>query len=141
MNRPVALWICAALLGGAAGLNWRRSNISLEQLRVKSLVAQGFENEDEAKSIESLLNAASISKLDNVQVKLVAKYAKKSGTAGAMAIGVIGSCSTQECASQLVPTLKELLTTQPDRHLIKSIPEEWAAKGIDLSSLGIVSTK
>src|SRR5579864_9538107 len=101
-TRVVILWLCAAVLGLAAGLNyarlaWVRGGAFAQQAKM-----QGFDSGSDYSQIASMMGNYSINSMDGGQVNLLEKYAQRKGMPSQYVAGILTNVSSDDLALRLV---------------------------------------
>lgn len=138
VKRPIVLWLCAILLGGAAGLNWKRTSIPDNTQIGKALVRQGFKSESDANCMTRLGELSKIDSISDQDLKVMSEYVGAKDLPGAILISILRSAGNITVARQFAPLANKFWKMDPSRSFLREIPRGWIDKGIDPMSAGLV---
>ena len=128
-TRPIVLWICAAVLGIAAGLNyvrlfrWRSANVE------RQASTYGFVNSEDYTEVAAMLDDLRITKLSDSQLALLAKYASATGHGPEYVVGVLDNFYNDAIALKTLPIARTLCKTIPNHPIVLSLADDWAQHG------------
>ncbi len=129
--RPKVLWICAAILGIAAGLNfYRLSRANLGPVSIPS----GFESRQEYGQIAELLDNADIKSLTTGQVSLLDRLSNGPGITSHYVLGILANIHNDQLAQSLLPIADKATKKNPSHPIALNLPENWVKNGCPVAS-------
>ena len=136
-SRPVVLWVCAVILGMAAGLNYIRTNYARGTAYADQAQARGFGSGSDYVEIAAMLDDNRITSLSDHQRDLLTRYAEGSKTAPQYVAGILQNVRDDRLALELVPLARTLRRRIPDFPILASLPDIWENGGCSTAAAAL----
>jgi hypothetical protein len=134
-NRPqvrtVVLWITAAVLGCAAGLQTRSQFLSVPEAGGSEAANMGFASRNDFLQMSALLDNGPIKSLDSRSLELLNHYVQVDGPPRSFVSAALTNISTSEAAAAAIGVAKQLHDRFGASSGAEQVIQEWGKNGLE----------
>lgn len=126
--RPIILWVCAAILGTLAGINYAKFGSAKRP--PASLASQvGFDSSEDLQVISKVVDTPKLVSVTPEEYRLLERYAKGPPSAAVFVAAALSNVQDEGTAQQLLPVARQVLVTLPNHPIALNLADAWKKNG------------
>lgn len=136
--RPAVLWVCAAVLGTLAGLNYAR--LGCKPGAPNTLATEiGFADGDDFQVVTRLVDTRELKTLSDAEFKVLERYADGSGRATVFVAAALSNVHDEALAKRLIPLAMRVRSALKPHPIASEIPKAWKRNGCAVAAARLLN--